>query len=80
MHRPVRHRHAGRDADGVMSGSPLYYALRPIGVDDLARLRQQAYESGRLIERDGLMILGFGEALVVELPGGLASLEGSGRR
>ncbi len=51
----------------------LCYAARPIDAGTLARLRVHAYETGRVIERDGLMVLGFGTAAALELSGGLAN-------
>ena len=58
-----------------MSGraTRLCYAVRPIDAGMLARLRVHAYESGRVIERDGLMVLGFGTATALGLSGGLAN-------
>ena len=49
----------------------LCYAARPIDPGTLARLRVHAYETGRVIERDGLMVLGLGTAAVLELSAGL---------
>ena len=51
--------------------SGLCYAARPIDPCTLARLRVHAYETGRVIERDGLMVLGLGTAAVLELSAGL---------
>ena len=46
----------------------------------LGSLRSTRAREGRVIERDGLSILGFGTAAVLELPGGLARPRpGSGR-
>jgi menaquinone-specific isochorismate synthase len=59
-----------------MSAPSLFYAVRPLAPEDFERLRHQAHESGRLIERDELTVLGFGEALLVELPGGLGDRDG----
>ena len=52
----------------------LCYGVSPIDTDTLARLRAHAYQAGRVIEREGLMILGFRTAAVLGLPGGLALL------
>jgi menaquinone-specific isochorismate synthase len=52
-------------------GAGLCYAKLPVGPDDLPRLRAHAHKGGRVIERDGLMLLGFGAAAVLPLPGGL---------
>jgi menaquinone-specific isochorismate synthase len=49
----------------------LCYATRPIDADSLARWRLRAHEAGRVIERDGLMVLGFGTAASMGLSGGL---------
>ena len=43
-----------------------------MAADAVSRLRAHAYETGRVIERDGLMVLGFGTAAVLPLPGGLS--------
>jgi menaquinone-specific isochorismate synthase len=51
----------------------LFYAARPIDAGTLARLRVHAYETGRVVERDGLMVFGFGTATLLELSGGLAN-------
>jgi len=53
------------------SGDRLSYATVPVDADTLARLRLHAYDKGRVLERDGLMLLGFGTAAVLSLPGGL---------
>ncbi|MGO9333144.1 MAG: isochorismate synthase MenF [Acidimicrobiales bacterium] len=57
----------------IDSGAPvrLCYAARRIGSSTMARLRVHAYQTGRVIERDGLMVLGLGTAAVLELSGGL---------
>jgi len=57
----------------------LCYAARPIDAGTLARLRVHAYETGRVIERDGLMVLGFGTAAALRLSGGLANPLSLGR-
>jgi menaquinone-specific isochorismate synthase len=49
----------------------LTYAALPVASRVLATLRAHAHETGRVIERDGLMVLGFGTAWVLTLPGGL---------
>jgi menaquinone-specific isochorismate synthase len=49
----------------------LCYAVRPVGSGTLALLTAHAYEVGRVIERDGLSVLGFGTAAMIELSGGL---------
>ncbi len=54
----------------------LFYAARPIDAGTLARLRVLAYETGRVIDRDRLTVLGFGVAASLELSGGLANLAG----
>ena len=54
----------------------LCYGVSPIDTDTLARLRAHAYQAGRVIEREGLMILGFRTAAVLGLPGGLADPPG----
>ena len=51
--------------------SALTFAAVPIEVDRLSRLRAHAHETGRVLERDGLMVLGFGTARVLSLAGGL---------
>ena len=51
---------------------PLFFATRPLEPGALARLRGRAHTSGRVIERDGLMVLAFGTAAAIELTGGLA--------
>jgi menaquinone-specific isochorismate synthase len=51
----------------------LFYGASLIDAGVLARLRVHAYQTGRVIERDGLMVLGFGTAAVLELSGGLAN-------
>jgi len=56
----------------------LCYGVSPIDTDTLARLRAHAYQAGRVIEREGLMILGFRTAAVLGLPGGLADPPASG--
>jgi len=55
----------------IGSGARLFYATRPIDEETLARVRSRAHESGRVVERDGLMVLGLGTAAVLDLPGGL---------
>ena len=61
------------------SGASLFYATRPIDRDTLARLRASANESGRVVERDGLMVLGLGASAVLALPGGLTDPSSLGR-
>jgi len=59
---------------------PLRYGTCPLQSDALALLQARARASGRLIERDGLLVLGFGVAGVLKLPNGLvdsASLYGT---
>ncbi|MGD0983082.1 MAG: isochorismate synthase [Acidimicrobiales bacterium] len=53
--------------------SRLCYGARRVDAGLLDRLRVLAYESGRVIERDGLVVLGFGTAASLELSGGLAN-------
>jgi menaquinone-specific isochorismate synthase len=43
-----------------------------VEADLFARLRVRAHETGRVIERDGLVVLGFATAAELRLPGGLA--------
>ncbi|MGA3216665.1 MAG: isochorismate synthase [Acidimicrobiales bacterium] len=52
--------------------SELRYSTRPVEPGTLADFRAYAYETGRVIERDGLMVLGFGNAASLELAGGLS--------
>ena len=75
------HRDAGPRGHGLMSRRPdrLCYALSTIDAGLLARLRVQAYEAGRVIERDGLTVLGFGTAARLALSGGLANPPGLSR-
>lgn len=56
---------------GSPSGSHLWYATRGIDPKTLGKLRAHAHERGRVVERDGLMVLGFGSAAVLSLSGGL---------
>jgi len=67
--------------DQVVTGSvtELCYAAVPIGGDSLVQFRAHAFESGRVLERDGLMVLGFGTAAVLSLPGGLSDPSSLGR-
>ena len=76
--RPVRDRDPMRRQRRLMNrrATRLFYAARPIDAGTLARLRVLAYETGRVIERDGLTVLGFGVAASLELSGGLANLPG----
>ena len=57
----------------------LCYATAPVGDDALVTLRAHAFESGRVLERDGLTVLGFGTAAVLQLPGGLTDPSSLGR-
>jgi len=54
----------------------LCHAARPVEPALLVRLRTLAHEQGRVIERDGLMVLGLGTAAVLELGGGLSDPSG----
>jgi menaquinone-specific isochorismate synthase len=51
----------------------LCYGVAPIDAQVLDRLRRHAYETGRVIEREGLVVLGLGTAAALELPGGPAN-------
>ncbi len=74
-HRPMCHRDTIRRQRQLMNRrrTRLFYAARPIDAGTLARLRVHAYETGRVVERDGLMVFGFGTATLLELSGGLAN-------
>jgi len=50
----------------------LCYDSRPIDAGTLAELRRGAYETGRVIEREGLVVLGLGTAARLGLPDGSA--------
>jgi len=51
----------------------LCYGARPIEARELDQLRRLAYETGRVIERDGLLLLALGTAATLELSGGPAN-------
>ena len=55
------------------SMTSLCYAVRPIGAQLVDQLRRHAYETGHVIEREGLIVLGLGTASALELPGGPAN-------
>jgi menaquinone-specific isochorismate synthase len=55
----------------IRRATGLFYATCPIDASTLPRLRSHAHRVGRVIERDGLMVLGLGTAAVLELSGGL---------
>lgn len=69
-----------RDGDPVRDESravsrrtaQLCYETRPIDAGLFDELRTRAHETGLVIERDGLVLLGFGKAALLELPGGLS--------
>jgi menaquinone-specific isochorismate synthase len=69
----VHHRHqVSREVDAVSRRErELCYATRPIDEGHFAELRTRAHEKGRVIERDGLAVFGFGTAASLELAGGL---------
>ena len=53
------------------SRAGLVHATRVLGTDLFEQLRAHAYANGRVLEHDGLTILGFGTAATLALPGGL---------
>ncbi|MGA2802805.1 MAG: isochorismate synthase [Acidimicrobiales bacterium] len=55
----------------LMTG--LCYGVRPIEAQTLDQLRRHAYETGRVIEREGLLVLALGKAAALELSGGPAN-------
>ena len=60
-------------------GSPGLSAERQLSDSEFAALRSLAFSRGRVIERDGLSVIGFGEASTISLPNGLrdpCALEG----
>ena len=60
-------------------GSPGPSAERQLSDSEFAALRSLAFSRGRVIERDGLSVMGFGEASTISLPNGLrdpCALEG----
>ncbi|MGA8681714.1 MAG: isochorismate synthase [Acidimicrobiales bacterium] len=46
--------------------------VRPLGVGEFAQLRSLAFARGLVVERDGLSVLGFGQAGELPLPNGLS--------
>ncbi len=50
----------------------LRHFRRTLTPDEFARLRAFAFASGTVMERDGLTVLGFGEAATIRLPSGLS--------
>ncbi|MGC9962221.1 MAG: isochorismate synthase [Acidimicrobiales bacterium] len=60
---------------GARSAESLRSVARPLDGEEFARLRGLAFASGVVIERDGLSVLGFGEALSLPLPNGLTDPE-----
>jgi menaquinone-specific isochorismate synthase len=67
-------RHRGNTLNPVTG--PLLYSTCPLKDDVLGLLQARARASGRLIERDGLLVLGFGVAGMVELANGLIDSAG----
>ena len=61
-------------SDRNPSESPLTSVTRRLSAEEFRRLRAFAIASGVVIERDGLAVLGFGEALALPLPNGLNDL------
>ncbi len=61
-----------------MSLEPLEFTTVEIGRPLAGALRRAAYTHGRVLERDGLEILGIGAAQVIALDGGLAGSAGVG--
>ncbi|HXY45287.1 MAG TPA: isochorismate synthase [Acidimicrobiales bacterium] len=62
---------SGEAAPATPSLGSLASLARPLGAGEFARLRSHALARGVVVERDGLSVLGFGQAGVVPLPNGL---------
>ncbi|MGH9172331.1 MAG: isochorismate synthase [Acidimicrobiales bacterium] len=61
----------GSDAAGAAGAAALRSGSVEVTTEEFGRLRALAFATGRVIERDGLSVLGFGEAATIELPAGL---------
>jgi menaquinone-specific isochorismate synthase len=61
----------GAPAGGAPAGA-LGSIVRPLSEKEFARLRALAIARGVVVERDGLSVLGFGEATSLPLPNGLS--------
>ncbi|MGA2210181.1 MAG: isochorismate synthase [Acidimicrobiales bacterium] len=57
--------------EAPISPAPLRCVVRTLGSDELGLLRSLAFAGGVVVERDGLSVLGFGQAAVFSLPNGL---------
>lgn len=61
-----------RSSLSLGSVGSLRFVVRPLQCHELAQLRSLAFARGAVVERDGLSVMGFGEAAALRLPDGLS--------